>query len=128
MIAISWSTPCEPAPADCFCEASQVFRALCRCISVVHQGQFWANSEQIGYIIDALKSGLTANISNAKGEPLLSEREGQLANFARLGSQSSESLPSKDGWHLYVSGTILPCRPTKYFREDEYASARICGP
>ena len=31
-----------------FYRASQPFRALCRCISVVHQGQFWANTEQIG--------------------------------------------------------------------------------
>jgi DNA-binding NarL/FixJ family response regulator len=68
-----------------FCKASQPFRALCRCISVVHQGQFWANTEQVGYIIDALNSILTTNVLNAKGEPLLSEREGQLVNFVAEG-------------------------------------------
>ena len=37
-----------------FSRSCQTFRALCRCISVVHQGQYWASTEQIGYIIDAL--------------------------------------------------------------------------
>jgi DNA-binding NarL/FixJ family response regulator len=39
-----------------FCLAGQPFRALCRCISVVYQGQFWANAEQISYVIEALIS------------------------------------------------------------------------
>jgi DNA-binding NarL/FixJ family response regulator len=34
-----------------FCRASEPFRALCRCISVVYQGQFWASTEQMGYVI-----------------------------------------------------------------------------
>src|SRR5207248_10907082 len=41
-----------------FCRAREPFRALCRCITVVHQGQFWANTEQVGYIVDALSSNL----------------------------------------------------------------------
>ena len=31
-----------------FCRATQPFRALCRCIALVYQGQFWANTEQMG--------------------------------------------------------------------------------
>jgi hypothetical protein len=30
-----------------FDRARQPFKALCRCISVIHEGQFWANPEQI---------------------------------------------------------------------------------
>jgi len=68
-----------------FYRAAQPFRALCRCISVVHQGQFWANTEQIGYIIDALSSNLPQCLVSAKGEPLLTEREGQIVNLVAGG-------------------------------------------
>ena len=64
-----------------FSRASQPFRALCRCISVVHQGQFWANTEQLGYIIDALTSGSATRVINAKGEGLLTPREEQIVTL-----------------------------------------------
>lgn len=61
-----------------FCRASQPFRALCRCVSVVHDGQFWASTEHVGYIVDALKSNLSPRVVNAKGENLLTAREEQV--------------------------------------------------
>jgi len=63
-----------------FCRASQPFRALCRCISVVQEGQFWASAEQVSYIVDALKSNLSPRVVNAKGEKLLTPREEQVVN------------------------------------------------
>jgi hypothetical protein len=54
-------------PAVLFCRASQPFRALCRCITVVHQGQFWANTEQIGYLVEALSFNFSPRVLNAKG-------------------------------------------------------------
>ena len=63
-----------------FCSC-QPFRALCRCISVVHQGQFWANSEQIGYLIEALSSVPQGRIINVKGEDLLTPREVQVVSL-----------------------------------------------
>ena len=68
-----------------FCRASQPFRALRRCIAVVHQGQLWANTEQVGYVIDALNSNPTLHVLNAKGESLLTAREGQLVNLVAEG-------------------------------------------
>jgi DNA-binding NarL/FixJ family response regulator len=63
-----------------FCPC-QPFRALCRCISVVYQGQFWANTEQIGYLIEALSSVPEGRIINAKGEALLTPREEQVVTL-----------------------------------------------
>jgi len=68
-----------------FSRASQPFRALCRCISVVHQGQFWANTEQMGYLIDALTSSPPTHIINAKRESFLSPREEQVVNLVAEG-------------------------------------------
>ena len=63
-----------------FCRASQPFRALCRCISVVHQGQYWANTEQMGYLIEAFMSSPSTRIINCKGEGILTPREEQIVN------------------------------------------------
>jgi DNA-binding NarL/FixJ family response regulator len=63
-----------------FCRACQPFRALCRCITVVHQGQFWTNTEQMGYVIAALTSAPMSRVIGAKGEGLLTPREEEVVN------------------------------------------------
>jgi DNA-binding NarL/FixJ family response regulator len=73
-----------------FCRADEPFRALCRCISVVHQGQFWANTEQMGYVIEALTSSPPARVINAKGEGLLTPREEQVVNLVAGGIGNRE--------------------------------------
>ena len=73
-----------------FCRACQPFRALCRCISVVHQGQFWANTEQISFVIDALISAPAARVINAKGQGLLAPREEQIVNLVAEGIGNRE--------------------------------------
>lgn len=73
-----------------FYRAAQPFRALCRCISVVHQGQFWANTEQLGYVIEALRSAPQARVINAKGEGLLTPREEQVVSLVAEGIGNRE--------------------------------------
>ena len=73
-----------------FCRASQPFRALCRCVSVVRQGQFWLNSEQMGYLIDALRSNPSTRVINAEGMSLLTAREEQVVNLVMEGIRNRE--------------------------------------
>ena len=73
-----------------FCRASQPFRALCRCISAVHQGQFWTNTEQMGYIIDALSSAPATRVVNAKGEGLLTPHQEQIVSLVVEGIGNRE--------------------------------------
>jgi DNA-binding NarL/FixJ family response regulator len=61
-----------------FCQASQPFKALCKCIHVVHEGQFWANTEQLMYLIDALEYGPQLHVTNSRGVSLLTPREEQV--------------------------------------------------
>jgi DNA-binding NarL/FixJ family response regulator len=68
-----------------FDRARQPFKALCRCILVIHKGQFWANTEQIGYVIDAVGSTLPGRVVNAKGERLLTAREDQIVSLVAEG-------------------------------------------
>jgi DNA-binding NarL/FixJ family response regulator len=73
-----------------FCRASEPFRALCRCITVVHGGQFWANTEQIHYVIEALSSSAPSRVINAKGEGLLTARENQVVSLVAEGAGNRE--------------------------------------
>jgi DNA-binding NarL/FixJ family response regulator len=79
-----------------FGRAGQSFRALCRCIAVVHQDQFWANTEQMGYIIDAISSTSLARVINAKGEGLLSPREEQVVSLVAEGTGNREIAQQLD--------------------------------
>ena len=73
-----------------FCRAREPFRALCRCIAVVHSGQFWANTEQMEYMVEALSSSAPSRVVNAKGEGLLTARENQVVNLVAAGAGNRE--------------------------------------
>jgi len=73
-----------------FCRADQPFRALCRCIAVVKRGQFWVNSEQLGYVIEALRMGVHCRVVNAKKVGLLTPREEQVVNLVADGNGNRE--------------------------------------
>ena len=73
-----------------FCLAQEPFKALCRCISSVHKGQIWANTEQLKYVIDALTVSPALHVINAKGEDLLTPREQQVVGLVAEGISNRE--------------------------------------
>jgi len=73
-----------------FCSTDQPFKALCRCINVVHQGQVWANSEQMQYVLDALATSPTMHVVNAKGEGVLTSREDEVVSLVAEGISNRE--------------------------------------
>jgi DNA-binding NarL/FixJ family response regulator len=50
-------------------------KTLLKCICVVHAGQVWANSEQLGFALDALASAPATGAVDFRDLSLLSERE-----------------------------------------------------
>lgn len=58
--------------------ADHPFRLLCKCILSVHQGQVWANSEQLQYVIEGLVDLPPLRVVNAVGIKLLTIREEQV--------------------------------------------------
>jgi DNA-binding NarL/FixJ family response regulator len=68
-----------------FCQANQSFKSLLRCIQAVHQGQFWTNTEQMTYIVEALTDTPPIKITDAKGEVLLTARENQVVSLVAEG-------------------------------------------
>ena len=74
------------------------FEALCKCIKCVHAGQIWADSTQLQWIFKALAERAPAPtpIVSAKGLPLLTKREEQIAHLVAEG-MSNDDISSKLG-------------------------------
>lgn len=73
-----------------FCLASMPFKSLCRCIVSVHQGQYWTNTEQMRYMIDALSFSPSVRVINSRGLMVLTPREEQTVNLVTEGLNNRE--------------------------------------
>lgn len=73
-----------------FCRADHPFKALCRCIYAVRQGQIWANSEQMQYVLDALATAPSAHVINTKGNVILTPREDEVVGLVAEGIGNRE--------------------------------------
>lgn len=58
---------------------------LGRCIYAVHEGQVWANSEQLGYLLDALSHSMPLNLRVGARLGMLSKRQGEVVRLVAEG-------------------------------------------
>ena len=58
-----------------FCVSRCEFKLLCKCITQVHAGQVWANSNDLRHVMEAFSQLAPLRIFNASGMKLLSKRE-----------------------------------------------------
>ncbi len=65
-------------------------RTLARCICCVHQGQVWANSEELRHILDALRTAQPAKMFDARAEAILSKREQEVVRCVAEGLSNRE--------------------------------------
>ncbi|MFZ3201613.1 MAG: response regulator transcription factor [Candidatus Acidiferrales bacterium] len=63
---------------------------LGKCIHAVHQGQVWANSEQLHYVLDALGQAMPVHLRDAHGIELLSKREEDVVRLVAEGLTNRE--------------------------------------
>ena len=68
-----------------FSLASQPFKALCKCIHAVQKGQYWTNTEQMDFLIDALTQTVPVSVVDSKGNALLTPRENQVVRLVAEG-------------------------------------------
>ncbi len=73
-----------------FCFSDYPFRLLCKCIQMVHQGQVWANSEQLQYLVEIVTQVPSLRMVNARGVQLLTSREEQVVALVADGLSNRE--------------------------------------
>lgn len=61
------------------------FATLCKCIYSVHEGEIWASSEQLNYLIESLPGSKPMQIVDASGETVLSLREQEVLRLLAEG-------------------------------------------
>ncbi len=74
-----------------FIRAEYEFAALCKCVHKVHQGQIWADSQQLEYVLEAFSSDLPAQLSErASGSHVVSKRERDVVRLVVEGLSNRE--------------------------------------
>ncbi|MGA8670342.1 MAG: response regulator transcription factor [Terracidiphilus sp.] len=70
------------------------FEMLCRCVDRVHNGQIWASSEELGWVLEALESSVEqprpSRLVNSAGANLLSSREEDVVRLLMDGFPNRE--------------------------------------
>jgi len=77
-----------------FCR-SDSFQALCKCVACVHQGQVWASSAELQFLLEALVEPVPLPTRDLPGSRPLSKREEEIAQLVAEGfsnRQISERL------------------------------------
>lgn len=74
-----------------FCVSDAHLRLLCRCIQRVAEGQIWANSEQMGFLIDLVSEVPSLRLVNSRGAKLLTPREEQVVALVAEGLSNRDA-------------------------------------
>lgn len=61
------------------------FELLPKCIQKVHEGQVWANSQQLSFLVESLAESTPSVITDARGATLLTNRELSLVQLVAEG-------------------------------------------
>ena len=73
-----------------FCFSQYPFRLLCKCIQSVHDGQVWANTEQMRHLVEGLSQVPSLRMVNSLGLRLLTPREEQVVALVADGLSNRE--------------------------------------
>jgi DNA-binding NarL/FixJ family response regulator len=65
-------------------------KSLAKCIQCVSEGQVWANSKELRYILEALGEALPLRVIDARGAELLSRREQEVVRCVAEGLSNRE--------------------------------------
>jgi DNA-binding NarL/FixJ family response regulator len=68
-----------------FCISDTHFRSLCRCIQRVADGQIWANTEQMTFLVDLISKVPSLRVLNSRGRQILTPREEQVVALVAEG-------------------------------------------
>jgi DNA-binding NarL/FixJ family response regulator len=79
-----------------FCISDTHFRLLCRCIQRVADGQIWANTEQMTFLLDLIAEVPSLRVLNSRGQQLLTPREEQVVALVAEGLSNRDTARELD--------------------------------
>lgn len=79
-----------------FCVSNTHFRLLCRCIQRVANGQIWANTEQMTFLLDLISEVPSLRVVNAGGHHILTPREEQVVALVAEGLSNRDTAKELD--------------------------------
>ncbi len=79
-----------------FCISDAHFRLLCRCIQRVADGQIWANTIQISYLLDLISEVPSLRVLNLSGRQILTPREEQVVALVAEGLSNRQTARELD--------------------------------
>jgi len=65
-------------------------KTLAKCISSVYQGQVWANSAELRYLLEAFRKAEPVRLTDSRGEAILSKREQDVVRCVAEGLSNRE--------------------------------------
>jgi DNA-binding NarL/FixJ family response regulator len=72
-----------------FCR-SESLKSLAKCITCVHQGQIWASSRELRFLLEALTQAMPMRMLDSRGAALLSRREQEVVRCVAEGLSNRE--------------------------------------
>jgi two-component system nitrate/nitrite response regulator NarL len=96
-VVLLMDTSSRSAVVEAFrCGAQGVFsrtessKALAKCINHIHQGQVWASSTELRYLLEAFRESEPVQLVDSRGEVLLSKREQDVVRCVAEGLSNRE--------------------------------------
>jgi len=74
-----------------FCISDTHFRLLCKCIQRVADGQIWANTEQMTFLVDLISGVPSLRVLNSRGRQMLTPREEQVVALVAEGLSNRDT-------------------------------------
>lgn len=110
---------------------------LRRCIRAVHEGQVWANSEQLRHLLDALQSSLPPTVGRSARLDLLSKRQADVVRLVAQG-MSNRDVATQLGLSQHTvrnymfeifnrTGVSTRVELVRFFLHSEQAEGRLAG-
>jgi len=72
-----------------FCR-SESLKSLAKCIACVHEGQIWASSKELRYLLEAFSEAMPMRLVDASGSSILSKREQDVVRCVAEGLSNRE--------------------------------------
>ena len=73
-----------------FCISDTHFRLLCRCIQRIADGQIWANTEQLNFLLALVSEVPSLRVLNSRGHQILTSREEQVVALVAEGMSNRD--------------------------------------